>query len=201
MKEHNATMEKEAKQKGITGAILGGVAGAAIGIGGMYLSKKNKKADENGSWGGSWKCLQEDDVVATLEVRDDGKGNLSIDGFPYDEPISGRYRGGPGAVTITVAEPEGKVEGTPEDASDNCVLEFDDGTRWVRDFPKSKNGWAGYLGAVAVGAAALCATGYAIDKKFFRKVGDNEKSDYVLVLDRSAAMDPTNDESSISLAQ
>jgi len=202
IKEYNASMEKEANKKGITGAIVGGVAGAAIGIGGMYLSKNNKKADENESWGGSWKCLQEDDEIATLEVRDDGKGNLSIDGLLDDETISGRYSGGPGAVTITVAEPEGKVEGTPDDASNNCVLKFDDGTRWVKDVPKSNNRWSGCLGAAAaVGAAALSATGYAIDKKFFRKVGDNVNSDYVLVLDRSAAMDPTTEEQAFPLAQ
>ena len=86
---------------------------------------------------------------------------------------------------IRFTEPSGEVvEGTFD--AENFVLNWSDGTSWEALDPYSN--WAGYLGAATAGATVLGTTGYAIDKKFFRKVGDAETCDYVLILDRSVKM-------------
>jgi hypothetical protein len=193
MREHSFEAEK-AQQSGKHGAILGAVTGAAIGAGGVYLygQQKAKKRIKSSSWGGRWKCCYEDEEITTLTVKDDGAGNFTIDGL--EDTMQGIYLhdDGEGAAAdsddffIRFTEPSGElVEGTLD--AENFVLHWSDGTRWEA-LDEQHASWTGYLGAAMAGAAALGVTGYAIDKKFFRKVGRAEPCDYVLVLDRSAKM-------------
>lgn len=193
---NNMKEYEQEKQKGKKGAILGAVAGAAIGVGGMYLysQQKAKKRMKSGSWGGKWKCLYEGEEIATLTVKDDGKGSLTIDGL--QDTMRGRYLDDDqGAAVdsedffIQFTEPSGEIVKGSFDAT-KFVLNWSDGTEWEA---LNRTNWAGYMGAATAGAAAVGATGYAIDKKFFRKVGDEDQCDYILVVDRSDKMEPTDD--------
>jgi hypothetical protein len=197
MREHEAEKKAQEKQSGKKGTIFGAVAGAAMGVGGMYLydKQKAKKRVTGGSWGGQWKCSYENEEITTLTVVDDGAGNLTIDGL--EDTMEGVYfhkkdddeREGAAVDAddffIQFTEPSGEVVDGTFDA-ENFALNWSDGTSWEALDPHSS--WAGYLGAATAGATVLGATGYAIDKKFFRKIGDAETCDYVLVLDRSAKM-------------
>ena len=185
--------KKKKKQHGKNGAILGAVTGVAMGVGGMYLKgkSKTKKRVKSGSWEGKWNCFYEDEKVATLTVEDDKKGNLTIEGlestmqgnYIHDETANGAMIDSE-EFFIRFAKPDGEVvEGAFD--SENFVLNWNDGTRWEA---VNKIGWAKYLGAATAGAALVGATGYFINKKFFKKVGEEEACDYVLVLDRSAKM-------------
>jgi len=193
MSDHKA---KETEKKAQTGAIVGAVAGAAIGLSGMlmYEVTKKKKRVKSGSWGGKWKCYYEDELVTTLDVTDDKAGNLTIEGL-QDTMKGTYYHSSTGAAVdsdnffIRFTEPSGEVVSGTFD-SENFVLNWSDGTRWEAD---DKAGWAKYLGAATAGAAALGVTGYTINKKFFRKVGDQDACDYIIVLDRSVVMGFTDE--------
>lgn len=191
MREHIAKAQMKSRNHG---AILGAVAGAAIGVGGMYLQGKHKakKRVQSGSWGGQWKCSYDGEEIATLTVKDDKEGNLTIDGledtmqgvyFHNDDDDDGTSIDSD-EFFIRFTEPEGDViEGTFD--SENFVLEWSDGTMWEA---VNKTGWAHYVGAATAGAAIAGTAGYAIRKRFFQKIGDEEPCDYVLVVDRSAKM-------------
>jgi len=79
---------------------------------------------------------------------------------------------------------EGEViAGSLEDES---TVAFEDGTRWEEKKAKvsyGKMAMAGLGGAVLGGAA-----GYVIQKKFFNKASKKTPADYIIILDRSAAM-------------
>merc|ERR1711920_834699 len=67
MAEAAAEEKKKSDPSGATGAIVGTLAGAAIGVGGMYLANKHKakKRMKSGSWEGKWKCFYDDEEIAT----------------------------------------------------------------------------------------------------------------------------------------
>mmetsp|Transcript_24028 Transcript_24028/g.51091 ORF Transcript_24028/g.51091 Transcript_24028/m.51091 type:complete len:436 (+) Transcript_24028:112-1419(+) len=191
MNSYTDQAERE-KNNGTNGAILGAMAGAAIGIGGMYLygQQKAKKRVKSGSWGGQWKCFYGEEFITTLTVGDDGEGNLTIDGL--EETMSGSYlRDEDGAVVddedlfFEFREPDGELVKGSFDA-EHFFLNWTDGTRWEALNPPT--GWAGYTGAAVAGAAAVGSAGFAIDKKFFKKVSSEDDCDYVVVVDRSEAM-------------
>merc|ERR1719378_1751202 len=74
------------------GALLGAVAGAALGVGGMYAyNKQQAKKNEGNVWGGKWVVTYDGDEITTLTVEDDHNGNLRIEGFPSGEPTTGTY--------------------------------------------------------------------------------------------------------------
>ena len=191
MKEHNKEVKKS-QSNGKNGAIFGAVAGAAIGVGGMYLHSKQKakKRVTSGSWQGKWKCFYEDEEITTLSVKDDKQGNLQIDGF--QDTLTGVYgddnEDGNEEFFIRFTDPTGEVvEGTFHEKL--FVLNWSDGTRWEA---LNKTNWAGYVGAATAGAAAIGATGYMVDKKFFNKINQEDNCDYIIVVDRSANMATTD---------
>lgn len=74
----------------------------------------------------------------------------------------------------------------PGTVEDDHTVAFEDGTRWEEKQEKvsyGKMALAG-LGGAALGGAA----GYVIQKKFFSKASKKTPADYVIILDRSAAM-------------
>merc|ERR1719464_322056 len=188
MREAEKDARKKSNSNGKTGAIVGGLAGAAIGVGGMYLASKNKskKRIASGSWDGKWKCYYDDEEIATLNVTDDRKGNITIDGLV--ETMTGTY--GPsndeeeGEFFIQFTDPTGEVV-TGEFDEKLFVLTWSDGTRWEAC---NKTSALKYVGAAAAGAAVLGGTGYVIDKKFFNKMKAKDQCDYILVVDRSVHM-------------
>jgi len=185
MKEE-AEKSKKKGSNGKNGAILGAVAGAAVGLGGMYLynKKKEKKRVTSGSWGGKWKCFYEKEEIAVLDVTDDKNGNLTIEGL--QDTLYGSYStDDENDVFIRFTDPTGEVvEGEFDEA--NFILNWSDGTRW--EAVNKHQHWTRYAGAATVGAAAFGAAGYAVDKKFFNKIQKEDQCDYVIVVDRSAAM-------------
>jgi len=184
---------------GKKGALVGAIAGAALGVGGMYIYNKQQAKKRTEGWNGKWKLSYGGDEIADLTVQDDLKGNLTIEGFPdQEEATTGTYtvdKDDSSASSdssddeeyeihfIDPAENE-EIEGTVEDEH---AITWSDGTRWD-EIPPDEAGWAQYAGAGLAGAAAAGATGYLLDKKFFNKVSKKDHCDYVIVMDRSSKM-------------
>ncbi|CAB9515963.1 von Willebrand factor, type A [Seminavis robusta] len=174
------------------GALFGAFAGAAMGVGGMYLYNKLNANKRTEGWNGKWKATYEGEEVAVLTVKDDGEGNLAIEGFPVEEGEEGGSTTGNYAendeggynIQFTAPEENEPIYGTVEDEH---TIAWSDGTRW-EEVPPDGGHWAGYAGAAAAGAATAGATGYLLQKKFFNKASKQVPSDYVIVLDRSAKM-------------
>jgi len=176
---------KGTKSSGKTGAIIGAFAGAAMGVGGMYLYNKHQAKKRTKGWNGKWKATYEGCEIATLTVTDDMKGHLSIDGFRGGK-TTGRYAEAKNAYSITFrdADEHWRITG---DIEDEHTIFWSDGTRWDEIPPKGGK-WTHYAGAVAAGAATGGAIGYLLDKKFFKKCSKKDQCDYVIMVDRSAMM-------------
>jgi len=182
-----AEKSKKKGSNGKNGAIIGAFAGAAVGLGGMYLYNKKveKKRIKSGSWAGKWRCFYEKEEIAVLDVADDKEGSITIEGL--QDTMTGSYYAEEeeGEFWIRFTDPCGEVvEG--EFDEENFVLTWSDGTRW--EAVNKTQHWSRYAGAATVGAAAFGAAGYAADKKFFNKIQKEDQCDYVIVVDRSAAM-------------
>jgi len=173
------------KSTGTTGAIIGAFAGAAMGVGGMYLYNKNQAKKRTQGWNGKWKATYDNHEIAILKVKDDMKGNLRIDGFPGGR-TNGKYAEKQYEYNITFrdADEGWKITG---DIEDEHTIFWSDGTRWDEIPPKGAK-WTHYVGAAAAGAATGGAIGYLLDKKFFKKAHKQDQADYVILIDRSAQM-------------
>mmetsp|Transcript_24532 Transcript_24532/g.52026 ORF Transcript_24532/g.52026 Transcript_24532/m.52026 type:complete len:411 (+) Transcript_24532:183-1415(+) len=183
-------MKSGGKSSGMTGGIIGAFAGAAMGAGGVYLANKISKDKRTKGWNGQWKCIYDGDEMCVLDVKDDGEGNLEISGWQEEEVDTtlGSYaendEGGFNIQHGNTGNENDLIIGTIEDEH---TIVWDDGTRW-EEIPPENMHWAAYAGAAVAGAGAAGATGYLLEKKFFNKASNNVKSDYVIVLDRSAMM-------------
>jgi len=178
---------KGTQSSGKNGALIGALAGAAMGVGGMYLFNKQQAKKRTAGWNGKWKCTYEGEEICVLEIKDDMAGNLTIEGFPGGEPTTGTYTGDDDdEYAISFIDPAGdwEIEGTVEDEH---AIAWSDGTRWD-EIPPEDASWAQLAGAAAAGAAAAGATGYLLDKKFFNKASKKDQCDYIIVMDRSAKM-------------
>merc|ERR1719449_430191 len=82
---------KGTKSSGKNGALIGAFAGAAMGVGGMYIYNKQQAKKRTAGWGGKWKVTYDGEEITTLDVTDDQAGNLTIEGFPSGEPTTGTY--------------------------------------------------------------------------------------------------------------
>merc|ERR1712194_674565 len=174
---------KGTKSSGKNGAIFGAFAGAALGVGGMYIYNKHQAKKRTAGWGGKW------------QVTDDGAGNLVIDGLPSGDTTTGAYsvpsededmEDEEFEYTIEFKDPSGdfSVEGTVEDEH---AITWSDGTRW-QEMDQDGAKMAHYAAAAAGGAAAVGATGYLLDKQFFNKASKGDQCDYIILMDRSAQM-------------
>ena len=181
------------KSSGKSGALLGAFAGAAMGVGGMYIYNKQQAKKRTEGWGGQWKVTYDGEEISILEITDDKEGGLVIEGFPSGEPTTGTYsteeedeEDEDAEYTISFLDPSGdwEVEGTVEDEH---AIVWSDGTRWD-EIPPDGGKWTGYAAAAGGGAAAAGATGYLLDKKFFNKASKQDQCDYIIVMDRSAKM-------------
>jgi hypothetical protein len=183
---------KGTKSSGKNGALIGAFAGAAMGVGGMYIYNKQQVKKRTVGWGGKWKVSYDGQEITTLNVTDDENGNLTIEGFPSGEPTTGTYTTDDDGYdddeeyTISFKDPSGDwdVEGTVEDEH---AIVWSDGTRWDEQPPDGKP-WTHYAAAAAGGAAVAGATGYLLDKKFFDKASKKDQADYIIMMDRSAKM-------------
>jgi hypothetical protein len=184
MKEFQASGGKE-------GALIGAFAGAALGVGGVYLYNQAiaKKRAAQGGWNGRWKATYTDsDKIHTLTVTDDMDGSLEVSGYPKGVSTSGNYLtdDSTGGLYIQLLDPKTTepIFGTVEDEH---TISWSDGCRWEEIPPKGVH-WTTYAGAAVVGAATGGATGYLMQKKFFNKASKHTKADYVIIVDRSAMM-------------
>jgi len=188
MNEMSQHQHRKDAQKSKKSALVGVVAGAAIGMGGMYLysKKKAKKRIQSGSWQGKWKCYYFDEEIATLDVQDDKNGNITIDGLV--DTMHGTYNNGNDNdnedFLIQFTDPTGEVI-TGDFNEELFTVEWSDGTRWEA---LNKTNWGGYIASAAAGAAIVGATGYGIEKKFFQQLKAKDQCDYILVVDRSITM-------------
>lgn len=175
---------------GKNGALIGAIAGAALGVGGMYIVNKHQSKKRTEGWSGTWKVTYDGDEVTTLTVTDDQAGGLTIDGFPSEEPTTGSYTPEENVeddgFVISFLDPSGdwNVEGTIED--EHSIV-WSDGTRWD-EIPPEGGSLGSFAAAGLGGAAAMGATGYLLDKKFFKKASKKDQCDYIIVMDRSAKM-------------
>lgn len=165
--------------KGGKGALLGGLAGAALGAGGMYLYNRTQAKKRTVGWNGQWRVLLDGEEIAVLNVTDDMEGNLAI-----NDGTTGSYSDSEEGYNITRTSENSfePIYGTVEDENN---ISWSDGTRWEEVDGKD---WTAIAAAGAAGAAAGAGTGYVMNKKFFKKSGNKEPSEYVIVLDRSSAM-------------
>lgn len=173
---------------GITGGLVGAFAGAALGVGGVYLANKISKDKRTKGWNGRWKCIYEGDEMCVLDVKDDGEGNLEISGWDEDGTTFGSYAEDEDGFNIQHRQPANENEMIVGTIVDEHTIEWDDDTRWEEVPPENNMGWGAYTGAAVGGAVAAGATGCLLEKKFFNKASNNVKSDYVIVLDRSGMM-------------
>jgi len=186
---------KGTSSSGKSGAIIGAFAGAAMGVGGLYMYNKNQVKKKTNGWNGKWKATFDGMEVATLSVNDDMKGSLIIDGFDGGR-TTGKYsekRQGY-AITFRDADEHWVIRGNIEDEH---TIYWGDGTKWTEIQPKEMTK-RHYVGAAAAGAATGGAVGYLLDKKFFKKAHKKDQADYVIVVDRSAMMAVTDKATSIS---
>jgi len=179
---------KGTKSSGKNGALIGAFAGAAMGVGGMYLYNKTQAKKRTEGWSGKWKISYDGEEIAVLDVVDHKDGNLTINGFPSGDALPGVYtKDEETGYTIQFQDPSGDdIDGTVEDEH---AITWSDGTRWD-EIPPDNGSFAKYAAAAAGGAATAGATGYLLDKKFFNKASKKDQCDYIIVLDRSAMMDP-----------
>jgi hypothetical protein len=209
--EIKSTMEemqissKSSKQ----GLIVGSLAGAAIGAGGMYAYNKRqtKKHSSSNHFNGKFKCFYEEEEIMTLKVVDDREGSLTIEGFHEEVVVSGNYGGGKFKFNEVEEETEffirftdpsgGLVEGIF--LEEERTITWSDGTRWEAVVPPKLDDAKYYAGAAAVGAIAVGTTGYMLDKKFFSKVSKKDQCDYIIIVDRSANMSITKEEIDIEV--
>lgn len=178
---------KGTQSTGTAGALIGAFAGAAMGVGGMYIYNKQQAKKRTKGWNGKWKCTYGGEEICVLDIADDQAGNLKIEGFPSGEPTTGTYTTDEDEeYAITFIDPAGdwEIEGTVEDEH---AISWSDGTRWD-EIPPEDGHWTGYAGAAAAGMAAAGATGYLLDKKFFNKASKKDQCDYIILMDRSSKM-------------
>jgi hypothetical protein len=119
---------KMESMNGVAGGLMGAVAGAGLGIGGLYLANKMNAKKRTKGWNGSWRFLVEGDELAVLDVKDDGAGNLTISGWPEGMDYSGTYEtrddGGMSIILVSSGSGE-KVVGIVEDEHTiACELEI-----------------------------------------------------------------------------
>jgi len=185
---------KGTKSSGKNGALIGAFAGAALGVGGMYIYNKQQAKKRTKGWGGKWAVTYDGEDICTLQITDDEVGNLGITGFPsgdattgaYSVPSSEEMEDEEFEYTIEFQDPSGDytVEGTVEDEH---AITWSDGTRWD-EMDQDGAKMSHYAAAAAGGAAAVGATGYLLDKKFFNKASKGDQCDYIILMDRSAQM-------------
>lgn len=179
---------KGTESSGTSGALIGAFAGVAMGVGGMYIYNNKQAKKRTEGWNGKWKVTYDGEEISILDVKDDQAGNLTIEGFPSEEPTTGTYTTDQDddEYAISFVDPAGdwEIEGTVEDEH---AITWSDGTRWD-EIPPENGHWAGYAGAAAAGAAAGGATGYLLDKKFFNKANKKDQCDYIILMDRSSQM-------------
>jgi len=185
---------KGTKSSGKNGALIGAFAGAALGVGGMYIYNKQQAKKRTKGWGGKWAVTYDGEDICTLEITDDEVGNLGIQGFPSGDATTGTYsvpsdeenEDEEFEYTIEFKDPSGDytVEGTVEDEH---AITWSDGTRWD-EMDQDGAKMSHYAAAAAGGAAAVGATGYLLDKKFFTKASKGDQCDYIILMDRSAQM-------------
>ena len=186
---------KGTEESGTAGALIGAFAGAALGVGGMYIYNKQQVKKRTAGWNGNWKVSYDGEEICTLDIQDDQAGNLVINGFPSGEETTGTYTvtndeedgyDSEEEFAISFIDPAGgwEVEGTVEDEH---AITWTDGTRWD-EIPPDNGHWAGYVAAAAGGAAVSGATGFLLDKKFFNKASKKDQCDYIIIMDRSAKM-------------
>ncbi len=176
---------KGTKSTGKTGAIIGAFAGAAMGVGGMYLYNKQQAKKRTKGWNGQWKATYDGMELATLEVTDNQKGELIIRGFPGGT-TTGKYAESKKGYNIQFkdADEHWRITG---DIEDEHTIFWSDGTRWDEIQPKGGK-MLHYAAAGAAGAATGGAIGYLLDKKFFKRCSKKDQCDYVIMVDRSAMM-------------
>jgi len=173
---------------GLAGGLMGAFAGAALGVGGVYLANKISNDKRTKGWNGQWKCIYEGEEMCVLDVKDDGEGNLAISNWQEEGTSVGSYaENDQGGFNIQHCAPENENDVIIGTIEDEHTINWDDGTRWEEVEPEGAH-WAAYTGAAVGGAAAVGATGYLLEKKFFNKASNGVKSDYVIVLDRSSMM-------------
>jgi len=186
---------KGTQDSGTTGALIGAIAGAALGVGGMYIYNKQQAKKRTAGWNGKWKVSYEGDEICQIDIVDDQQGNLTIEGFPEGGTTTGMYTvtnddgddyDSEDEFAISFVDPGGgwEVEGTVEDEH---AITWSDGTRWD-EIPPDNGNWKEYAAAGAGGAALAGATGYLLDKKFFKKAAKKDQCDYIILMDRSAKM-------------
>lgn len=181
---------KGTKSTGTSGALIGAFAGAAMGVGGMYIYNNQQAKKRTEGWSGKWKLSYGGDEISILDVMDDQQGNLSIEGLPSGESTTGKYTVGEDEMddeyAINFIDPAGDwdIEGTVEDEHS---IAWSDGTRWD-EIPPEGGKFSHYAAAGVAGAAAAGATGYLLDKKFFNKASKKEECDYIILMDRSSKM-------------
>merc|ERR1712232_1024248 len=159
---------KGTESSGKNGALIGAFAGAALGVGGMYLYNKQQAKQRTKGWGGKWQVTYEGEEISILNVTEDEQADEEIE------------------YTITFKDPSGdyEIEGTVEDEH---AITWSDGTRWD-EMEQDGAHWTKYAAAGLGGAAAAGATGYLLDKKFFNKASKEDQCQYLILLDRSAGM-------------
>jgi len=161
------------------GALIGGLAGAALGAGGMYFYNRTQAKKRTEGWNGQWKVIQDGEELSVLNVTDDMEGNLAI-----NDGTTGNYTESEDAYNITRYNENSfePIYGTVEDEHN---ISWSDGTRWEE---VDGQDWTAIAAAGAAGAAAGSGMGYVMHKKFFKKAEDKEPSEYVIVMDRSYTM-------------
>lgn len=177
----------KSSSSGLAGGLVGAFTGAALGVGGVYLANKISKDKRTKGWNGRWKCIYEGDEMSTLDVKDDGEGNLEISGWDEGGTTLGSYTGDEDGFNIQHRQPGNEDEVIAGTIVDEHTIEWDDDTRW-EEVPPDNMHWGAYAGAAVGGAAAAGATGYLLEKKFFNKASNNVDSDYVIIMDRSGMM-------------
>lgn len=181
--------------QGGTGAIIGAFAGAALGVGGMYMYSQMQAKKRTEGWNGRWRVFRNGEPGPVLTVTDNMSGEITIEGWPHDDGSAGivtptgKYTENEHGLNI-VREPDGAfgyggyIYGTVQDEHN---ISWSDGTHWEEVPPDGQN-WLAYAGAGAAGAATAGAMGYLVQKKFFNKAVNKVPSDYVIIIDRSDHM-------------
>lgn len=162
-----------------------------------------KKRTTTKRWNGEWKCTHNDDEnVTTLKVTDNGKGKITIEGFPTGNTIVGTYidceTGGDletnNNCILTFTHPSGELLiGTVED--EGIIVNWSNGTKWeaITTTPNINSdndvNWAAYIRTWTTGVAEVGITDdYLTGPQFFNNISKQEKRNYIIVVDRSAKM-------------
>jgi hypothetical protein len=182
-----SAMKEFKKGGGKGGAIIGAFAGAALGVGGMYIANKINAKKRTKGWNGTWKVTSNGEEKYILTIADDMNGNLTLSGYPDEVTANGTYANNEeDGYVIQYTEPSASeaMYGTVEDEHN---VSWSNGTRWEEVPPKGQD-WKVLAAAGAAGATAGGASGFLMSKKFFNKASRHVKSDYVVILDRSSMM-------------